>query len=177
MKSSLEASEGCSALFERHYAVRIWGEFRQAGFVGAGLVGKHRVFAGGTGGAACVWKAGRVLVQTDWQVQIFLNRKSRNVQNLKIPPPPILISYMMRDLKWPTDRKQTLFTTLAVNSHLVRRHWERAIQVFHKLFEGRSLRWCSVPAVPHHHISEQTGREMERESKHIRKQHQHVSFD
>lgn len=74
------ASEGCSALFKGHYAVRIWGKFRQAGLISAGLVGKHRVFTGGTGGAACVWKTGWVLVQTDWQVQIFLNRISRNTK-------------------------------------------------------------------------------------------------
>lgn len=71
------ASERCSALFERNYAVRIWGKFRQAGFVGAGLVGEHGVFAGGTGGAVRVWKTGRVLVQTDWQVQIFLNKEKK----------------------------------------------------------------------------------------------------
>lgn len=64
-----------------------------------------------------------------------------------------------------------LFTTItgdgtAAKSHLIRRHWESAIQVFHKLFEGRSLRWRSVPAVPHHHISKQRMREMERESAH-----------
>lgn len=40
-------------------------------------------------------------------------------------------------------------------SDLIRRHGESAIQVFHELFEGGSLRWCSMPAVPHHHISVQ----------------------
>lgn len=38
-------------------------------------------------------------------------------------------------------------------AHLIRRHRESAIQVFHKLFEGGSLRRCSMPAVSHHHIS------------------------
>lgn len=53
----------------------------------------------------------------------------------------------------------------AVKSHLIWCHGQSAIQVFYKLFEGGSLRGHGMPAVSHHHVSEQRTRQMEREFK------------
>lgn len=104
-------------------------KLRQAGFLGAGVVGEDRVLARGAGGAAGV---GVTLVQRHRQLQILLKLQTR----------------LNLDLR-PTDRLRG-----RKPAHLVGRHGQTAIQILHQLFEGGSLRGDSIPAVPHHHVPE-----------------------
>lgn len=55
-----------------------------------------------------------------------------------------------------------------VETHLVGRHGQAAVQVLHQLLEGGSLGGDGVPAVPHHHVPAQV-----RERKHA---HTHIQL-
>lgn len=96
----------------------------------------------GAGRAPGVGEARRVLVQGHGQVQVLLRRERREMRH----------SAPRRGARTEPHGGAGARAARTGQPHLVGGQGHNAVQVFHQLLEGGSLRGYRMPAIPHHHV-------------------------